>query len=68
MYSGAFESYPTFFSLHEAHVLIDGTWLSFHPAEIHVGAALLSKAAFDRRFGRDLPELPAEAFQNQGGA
>jgi hypothetical protein len=41
-------------------VLYD-TWRAIHPAEIAVGAGVLTEEAYQKRFG-SVPALPAEAF------
>lgn len=60
---GSFETYPTRFDANEAWVLIDHVWKKFPIAEINMGAAVLSEAAYVRNFGHHLPALPSAAFQ-----
>jgi hypothetical protein len=58
---GRFESYATCFNDQEAWVLIDNSWVKFHPAEVLTHCEQLPEEYVRRNYG-PLPALPSEAF------
>jgi hypothetical protein len=55
-----FESMPAIFTDGEAWVLYGGIWREIGAFEVSFGAALMSKARFEKTYGR-LPALPKRA-------
>jgi hypothetical protein len=57
---GHFESMPAIFTNDEAWVLFGDTWREIGAFEVSFGAGLMSKAKFEKTYGR-LPALPKRA-------
>ena len=49
----------------EAWGLIDGVWQPLDSTEVGVEGRMLVKTAFEGLFGRDLPDLPEQAFKGR---
>jgi len=58
---GIFESYAACWTIHEAWVLIENSWVQFNAGEVAANVRQLPEAEVRQTFG-PLPSLPAEAF------
>lgn len=60
---GALDGFPIRYTKTEAWILVNGVWKWLHPGELE-DMGVLSKEAFEARFGQDLVKLPNKAFQS----